>query len=465
MNGQEVSMIRGSSPAPDPEPAADSVPALTPLPFPHVRTEAPSLDGTPLARERFPFSVVAKPSGAACNLDCQYCFFLSKELLYDVPRQRMSEDTLERYIAEFLAASADGEVTMLWQGGEPTLRGLDFFRRAVLLCEDYRRPSQRVVHAIQTNATLIDRDWAQFLAKHDVLVGVSIDGPEALHDAYRLNKGGRGTHTMVIRGWRYLQEAGVRCNVLCTVHHANEHHAREVYEYFRDELGAEFMQFIPIVERVDPEYADLAENGWRGEGERAPSVLYRQHGSDVTSRSVDPEAYGQFLSTVFDCWVKRDVGRVFVQDFDSALSALFGAASVCVHAPECGFNFAMEFNGDVYACDHWVEPDWLVGNVASDAFADLARTDTMGRFSRKKRLELTGQCRRCPYLQLCYGGCPKDRFVRSVDGEYGQNYLCAGYEHFYRHISADLERMAGLIVSGRPASDIMNDTRKGTCRT
>ena len=221
----------------------------------------------PLTRRQLPFSVVAKPTGAACNLDCQYCFFLSKELLYATKRQQMNEETLATYVAEYLAASPDGEVTMLWQGGEPTLRGLPFFRTLVKLCERYRRPGQHVVHAMQTNGTLIDEEWAEFLKANDVLVGVSIDGPEPYHDAYRLNRAGRGTHAMVIRGWNILRQAGVRCNVLCTVHHANEEHGLVVYRYFRDELGADFMQFIPIVERVDPSQLERAEHdGWRATG-------------------------------------------------------------------------------------------------------------------------------------------------------------------------------------------------------
>ena len=203
---------------------------------PEAAAPQPEATAGPLHRRRLPLSVVAKPTGAACNLDCQYCFFLSKELLYNVPRQLMSEETLEIYVAEYLAASGDGEVTMLWQGGEPTLRGLPFFRRLIELCETYRRPGQKVVHALQTNGTLIDEQWAAFLADNDVLVGVSMDGPPAMHDAYRLNRGGRGTHSMVLRGWRHLVDAGVRRNILCTVHAANQDHGAEVYRYFRDEL-------------------------------------------------------------------------------------------------------------------------------------------------------------------------------------------------------------------------------------
>lgn len=421
---------------------------------PSTLVQAPVHTG-PLNRRTLPFSVVTKPAGAACNLDCQYCFFLSKELLYDVPRQQMSEETLEHYVAEYLAASPDGEVTMLWQGGEPTLRGLPFYNKLIDLCETYRRPTQHVNHALQTNGTLIDDDWAAFLREHDVLVGVSMDGPQEYHDAYRLNRGGRGTHHMVVKGWNILQRHGVRCNILCTVHHANEEHGAQVYRYFRDELGAQYMQFIPIVERVNPADLQRAERGgWRKTGK--VDLLYRQAGDAVTSRSTRALQYGRFLNEIFDEWIAHDVGQVFVQDFDAALSAIFGQYPVCVHAPECGTNMALEFNGDVYACDHWVEPDWLVGNVMKDDFHTLAHTEKMRDFAKKKRVELTQQCRHCPFLRMCNGGCPKDRFVQSADGEPGQNYLCAGFQEFFGHIRPHIIGMARLLRSGRPASDIMN---------
>lgn len=397
-----------------------------------------------------PFSVVTKPTGAACNLDCSYCFFLSKELLYESARQTMDEKTLNTYVQEFLAAQPDGEVTMLWQGGEPTMRGIDFFRRAVELAKKHARPGQHVQHALQTNATLIDPTWAAFLKEENFLVGVSIDGPPGMHNAYRVNRAARGTYDQVLRGYRHLKDAGVDINILCTVHAANQDHPIEVYRHFRDDLGATFMQFIPIVERVEAHNLATAEEGWRGEG-----LLYTQTGDAVTSRSVDPAAYGRFLSAIFDEWVTRDVGEVFVQDFDSALSAFFNRASVCVHAPECGYNFAMEFNGDVYACDHWVEPDYLLGNIADTSFPELARSERMREFGLKKNRQLTQQCRTCPVLKLCWGGCPKDRFITSKNGEAGHNYLCDGYYSFYRHILPDMTRMARLIAAGKPAALVM----------
>lgn len=342
---------------------------------------------------------------------------------------------------------------MLWQGGEPTLRGLAFFERAVQLCELHRRPTQRVRHALQTNGTLITREWARFFADHDVLVGVSIDGPAELHDAYRLNRGGRGTHAMVVRGWETLAQAGVETNILCTVNAANEDHGEEVYRYFRDELGARYLQFIPIVERVRAADLAQAERGWRS---GASALLYRQDGDCVTSRSTSPRSYGRFLCDVFDQWLASDVGQVFIQDVDSTLSAMFGSASVCVHAPRCGANMAMEFNGDVYACDHWVEPEWLVGSIESSSFARLASSEKMREFARLKP-DLDEECRACPHLRLCWGGCPKDRFVARRDGR-THNYLCEGYRAFYEHSTPALRAIGMLISAGRPASDIMNPT-------
>ena len=411
--------------------------------------------------QRVPISVVAKPTGAACNLDCSYCFFLSKELLYDQQRQQMSEETLDIYVRTFLDANPDGEVTMLWQGGEPTLRGLPFFKRAMQLADRYRRPRQQVRHALQTNATLIDEKWANFLAENDVLVGVSIDGPAHIHDSYRVNRAGRGSHKQVIRGWNLLRDAGVRCNILCTVHHVNERSPLEVYRYFRDDLGADFIQFIPIVERVNRDSLKEAETGWRD-----TQLLYRQQGSCVTSRSVDPQAYGDFLLKIFQEWIQRDVGSVFVQDFDSALGAFFTGPTVCVHAPECGNNVALEFNGDVYACDHWVEPDWLVANIYSTKLSSVPKANVMREFAKKKNTYLPQRCRECSVRRLCNGGCPKDRFVGDA-GESGheqQNYLCEGYYRFYSSIKPDLVAMARLIRAGRFASDIMDPKVRASLR-
>lgn len=435
------------------------------------------------AHPSLPFSVVAKPTGAACNLDCTYCFFLSKELLYQQKQQRMSESTLAKYLEKFFASHPDGPVILPWQGGEPTLRGIEFFETVVKIAKRYARPSQQIEHALQTNGTLINEKWANFLAKHNFLVGVSIDGPPKLHNAYRINKAGRATYQQVRRGWDLLQKYQVRTNILCTVHHANQAHPIEVYQHFRDDLGANFLQFIPIVERVDPAQISKAEAGWgtstidentsreieNSKYQTKPNstrLIYRQAGNAVTSRSVTPQAWGEFLCKIFDLWVQTDVGKVFVQHFDTALSAIFGLHTLCVHAPQCGNALAIEFNGDVYSCDHYVEPGYLLGNVNSaDTFTQMLNNPIQKKFGHNKTL-LPQTCEKCAVKQFCYGGCPKDRFLSGQAAlkwaketvsatEPALNYLCYGYKQFFTHAQTDLNIMANLLRAGKPAANIM----------
>ncbi|AFV88206.1 putative arylsulfatase regulator [Acidipropionibacterium acidipropionici ATCC 4875] len=396
---------------------------------------------------------MAKPTGAACNLDCTYCFFLSKELLHDRDSQQMSEATLERYIADFLGSQPDGDVTLEWQGGEPTMRGLPFFRRAVEIAEQYRWPAQSVRHSLQTNGTLIDDQWARFLAGNGFLVGLSMDGPAEDHDAYRVNRAGRPTHDQVLRGWKILQAHGVQTNILCTVHAANADHPLEVYRYFRDELGATYLQFIPIVERTSRKLLPLADAGWHEPGEARP--FYTQKGRHVTERSVGPEQWGRFMSTIWDEWVVRDVGRVYVQHFDTALGNAMGQYSMCVHSPTCGDAVAVLHNGDVYACDHYVEPDYVRGNIAEVSLRDVLDSTEQRQFGTDKATTLSQQCQDCPVKWACWGGCPKDRFVPVDGGRHQQNYLCAGYFEFFSHITPDIARMTQLIRMGRPAAAIM----------
>ncbi|MDO5736609.1 MAG: anaerobic sulfatase maturase [Propionibacteriaceae bacterium] len=405
-------------------------------------------------RRNLPFSVVTKPTGAACNLDCTYCFFLSKELLYDAAGQRMSEATLRAYIANQLDSQPDGDVMLVWQGGEPTMRGLAFYREAVRLGKELKRPRQSVQHSMQTNGTLLDDDWCEFLAAENFLVGLSVDGPERLHDAYRVNKAGRGTHAQVMRGWDVLRKHSVETNVLCTVNAANADHGAEVYRWFRDVMGTTFLQFIPIVERVPRADLASAEKGWIGpDGAR---LLYRQTGDAVTSRSVTAPQWGNFLCEVFDEWRKHDVGTMYVQHFDTMLAARFGQYSLCVHAPECGTALAVEHNGDIYSCDHYVEPGYKLGNIHADRLSDVLASDQQRDFGGSKRTGLTQQCQRCPVRWACHGGCPKDRFDTSVDGEAGHNYLCAGYFKFFSHSTATVERMARLLQAGRAPAEVMS---------
>jgi uncharacterized protein len=408
-----------------------------------------------------PFHVLAKPTGAVCNLDCSYCFFLSKELLYPDSPLRMSGDTLELYLRQLVAAHAGiEEVIVAWQGGEPTLMGLDFFRRAVAIVDDALQDGQRALHTIQTNATRIDAEWARFLGEKGFLVGVSIDGPEAVHDTYRLTKGGRGSFAQVMTGLAHLREAGVEWNALTTVHDANAERGREIYRFLRDDCRARFIQFIPIVERL----TDAAPQTWSSWRDRP---LYTQDGDHASARSVGGEQYGRFLVDVFEEWVRRDVGTVYVQLFDVTLANWVGAPpTLCVHSQTCGRSLALEHNGDVYSCDHYVEPDFLLGNIADTPLVELVESERQRAFGQAKLDTLPAQCMECDVRFACHGGCPKDRFTRTPGGEPGLNYLCPGYKVFFGHTAPAMRFMAEQLRSRRAPAQIMQrygdeDARRG----
>ncbi len=405
------------------------------------------------------YHLLAKPAGAACNLGCRYCFFLSKENLYPARESPlMPDDLLETTIRQLMELSIGPQVEVSWQGGEPLLRGLDFFRRSVELAEKYRKPHQRVLHTVQTNGTLIDDQWAEFFKQNSYLVGVSIDGPREMHDAFRVAKGGEGSFDDVIRGWRCLQEHEVDANILCTIHAANEDHPLEVYRFFRDELKAGYIQFIPIVERATPETIALADRGWSGlTGMDRP--LYTQTGNFVTERSVKVGKFGKFLIAIFDEWLKRDVARVFVVTFDVALGSWLGQHNACIVSPTCGASLVMERNGDVYSCDHYVEPDHRLGNVRETPLGDLVLMEKQRRFGQAKYDTLPNYCRKCSALFACYGECPRNRFIKTPDGEDGLNYLCEGYKAFFQHIDKPMRTMAELVCKGRFADEIMETKR------
>jgi uncharacterized protein len=401
------------------------------------------------------FHVLAKPTGAICNLDCKYCFFLSKESLYPDSKFRMADDLLETYIRQLLQSHRAPEVSVAWQGGEPTLMKLPFFRRSIELVERYRQPGQKIQHTIQTNGTILDDEWCALFKQHGFLVGLSIDGPRHIHDAYRVDKQGRGTFDNVVRAWTLLRKHGVDTNVLCTVHAANQDAPLEVYRFFRDTLGAEFLQFIPIVERVREELLPLANEGW---GERAgrDRPFYKLEGDRVTSRSVQAEPYGRFLIAIFDEWIRQDVGKVFVQHFDSALANWMGVpGAVCIFAETCGNAVALEHNGDLYSCDHYVEPEFKLGNIREQPMIDMIASERQVRFGLDKRDSLPRYCRECAVRFACHGECPKNRFISTPDGEPGLNYLCAAYKAFFTHVDAPMKLMTGLLHQGRFADEVM----------
>jgi uncharacterized protein len=368
----------------------------------------------------------------------------------------MSTETLESYLKQLLASQPDGPVSIAWQGGEPTLMGLDFYRQVIELIKQYARPTQTIEHTMQTNGTLLDDDWAKFLKQNSVLVGLSIDGPQPMHDQYRVWKDGRGSFDDVVKAWELLQRHQVDTNILCSLSAANADHPTEVYQFFRNELGAKHIQFIPIVERSTPIDLEIAEKGWSEKPGRR-RILYTQQGNLVTSRSITGKQYGDFLSAVFDEWLAHDVGEVFIQIFDVTLGAHVGMYSLCVHAPTCGSALALEHNGDMYSCDHFVEPDYKLGNIHQSPMIDLVTSPQQVQFGRNKQSLLPRMCQECDVRFACNGGCPKDRFIETPDGEPGLNYLCEGFQTFFRHVDAPMKRMAELISQGRFADEIMSE--------
>ena len=385
------------------------------------------------------FHVLAKPSGATCNLACSYCFFLDKELLYPNSKFRMSEETLEAYIQQLINAHRSNQVTVAWQGGEPTLMGVDFYRKAIQFQEKYRRPGMTFENTMQTNGTLLDDEWCEFLKENNFLIGISIDGPRRLHDAHRVDKGGAPTFDRVMRGLRLLQKHGVEYNILTTVNRINADHPREVYHFLRDEAGTEWIQFIPVVERMNPNGLNLV-----------------QVGDQVSPRTVRAEQFGRFLIQVFDEWIANDVGKVFVQTFEAALrNWMQMPPNMCVFEKTCGYGLALEHNGDLYSCDHYVEPDYLLGNIKEENMLDMIGTDEQFKFGQDKFDTLPKYCLECPVLFACNGECPKNRFIETPDGEPGLNYLCAGYKAFFQRVDEAMNLMAFLMRNGRPASDVM----------
>ena len=401
------------------------------------------------------FHLLSKPSGSTCNINCTYCFFLSKEALYPNEKSRMSQETLEEYIRQLLESHRSPEVTIAWQGGEPTLMRLEFFKKSVEIANKYKKPGQVLQHTFQTNGILLDDEWCAFFKEHNFLVGLSVDGPRDIHDAYRVDRGAKGTFDRVMKGWAKLREFGVDFNILCTVNAANEKRGREVYQFFRDELHAEWIQFIPIVERATKETIDIANQGWAEQAGRN-RLLYTQNGTLVTERSVGGKQYGQFLIDIFEEWVRHDVGKVYVQLFDVTLEAYTGRHLLCIHAPTCGLGPALEHNGDLYSCDHFVEPKFKLGNIHEKHMLEMVSSPEQQKFGNDKRDTLTAQCKRCDVQALCNGGCPKDRFSLSKDGEPGQNYLCSGLELFYKHTQPAMQNMILLLRQNQAPAQIMN---------
>lgn len=377
------------------------------------------------------FQVITKPSGAACNLSCRYCFYLSKGSLYPGSSSRMSDDLLESYIRQHIEAHSAPEITFNWQGGEPVLMGLDFFMKAVRLQQKFIKPGARILNTLQTNATILNREWCRFLHDNKFLVGVSLDGPRAEHDAYRCDKAGAPAFDRVMAGIEFLREQQVEFNILSCIHAKNAGRGLEVYRFLRDEVRAPVIQFIPVVERVDGSEA-------------------------LSAHSVTGRQYGEFLISVFDEWVRRDVGRMFVQIFDVALGIWFGwPSTLCVFAETCGEAPALEHNGDLFSCDHYVDSDHKLGNITQTHLADLLASSRQRTFGLTKSRLLPRICKECAVRFACNGGCPKDRFFKSPDGAPTLNALCEGLRAFFTHIDPSMRIMAELLRRRRSPAGIM----------
>ncbi len=400
--------------------------------------------------------VVAKPIGPMCNLNCEYCFYLEKQTLFgEREKYRMSDEALSAFITNYIKSQPTPVVEFVWQGGEPTLLGIDFFKRVVELQKPFLH-QKTITNSLQTNGTLLTDEWCDFLKKYNFMVGISLDGPKEIHDRYRRDHHGNGTFELVIRGLRLLQKHKVEYNVLACVARDTSKRPLDVYRFFKNE-GVEFIQLTPIVERLSDVHS--APPGLHLAGPAALDKKGQQ--GDVTPWAVDPKEYGDFLIAVYEEWVRHDVGKVFVMNFEWALNAWIGNPSpVCVHAKQCGRSLVIEHNGDVYACDHCVYPQYKLGNILTDALPSMVQKSLKSGFGISKETALPRWCRECEVLSACQGGCPKHRFETSCYDEPGLHYLCAGYKMFFLHIRKYLKAMTTLLANELPASYIM-DAVKG----
>jgi uncharacterized protein len=395
------------------------------------------------------FHVMAKPTGPLCNLDCSYCFYLEKEKLYPgTANWAMRGDVLESYIRQYIESQPQETVSFAWQGGEPTLLGIAWFENVLLLQQKYAQ-GKRIENALQTNGVNLDAAWAEFFAVNEFLIGISIDGPRELHDAYRVDKGQQPTLERVMHGIEFLKAADVQFNTLTVVNRKNSHHPLEVYEFLK-QIGSGFMQFIPVVERK------AAQPSPHGLVLLGPEQTLAQ----VTDWSVEPEIFGDFLCAIFDEWVRKDVGEYFVQLFDVTLELWLGVQpSLCVFSETCGNALALEHQGDLYSCDHFVYPENKLGNIMESGIALLAGMEQQAAFGRAKRDSLPAFCRTCDVRFACNGECPKHRFMTTPDGEYGLNYLCAAYKNFFHHVAPYMEFMGRELLNRRAPARVMEYAR------
>jgi uncharacterized protein len=379
------------------------------------------------------FQIFVKPAGATCNLDCHYCYYLQKELLYHGTESfHMPGDLLEEYIVQQIEISPEPVINFFWHGGEPTLLGLDYFRQIVELQRKYQRQGKRITNSIQTNGVLLNEEWCRFFAAESFAVGLSLDGPQALHDRYRVTKSQKPTHKQVMQGYRLLRQHKIPVDILCVVHAQNVQYPLQVYRFFK-EIKAQYLSFIPLVE-LQP-----SAESW------------------VSPRTTPADAFGIFLCTIFDEWVRQDIGRILVQIFEEAARPAYGQDhSLCIFRTTCGDVPVLEHNGDLYSCDHFVTPEHRLGNIRETPLLALLESPVQRAFGQAKLDKLPRYCRECEVRAMCNGGCPKDRILHTAEGEAGLNYLCVGYKHFFTHARPYVARLADLRRAGQPPERLMS---------
>ena len=391
-----------------------------------------------------PLYVMLKPAGAHCNLACKYCYYLEKNKLYPTAqRHLMSDEMLEQFTREYIEAQTMNQVLFTWHGGEPLLRSIDFYRKALSLQQKYAG-GRRIDNVIQTNGTLLTDEWCEFFAQNHWLVGISIDGPQPYHDHYRLTAAGKPSWQKVMQGIKLLKKHGVEWNAMAVVNAYNVNHPLEFYRFFKQN-GCQFLQFTPIVERQT-----------RHEDGRTLASLADKNEIPLSEASVTPEQWGYFLCAIFDEWVRKDVGKIFVEIFDCTLANWMGVSpGICAYSKECGHAGVMEHNGDVYSCDHFVFPEYKLGNIRDHSLIDMLYGEQQQEFSRLKHSSLPRQCKECDMEFACHGECPKNRFMKDKYGDSGLNYLCPGYYHYYQHVAPYMDYMKQELMSQRPPSNIM----------
>ncbi len=415
---------------------------------PNSTTPEARLTAAPFAH---PMYIMVKPVGSACNLRCDYCYYLEKQHLYaNEGRQMLSDELLERFIREYIESQTTPEVLFTWHGGEPLVRPLAFYEKVVRLQQRYAR-GRRIANSLQTNGTLINDDWARFFHDQGWLIGVSLDGPEAYHDAFRRTRGGGPSFRNVIRGIDILNRHAVEWNALAVANRLNGDHPLSFYRFFKN-IGCRYIQVTPVVERLahhddGRQLASLVD-----EGQLAPF-------------SIRPKQWGNFLCTIFDEWVRHDVSMFFINIFDATLANWVGVApGLCTMAKHCGHAGVMEHNGDVYSCDHFVFPEYKLGNIHEQSLVEMMYSERQRRFGRAKADSLPTQCRECQWLNACHGECPRNRFIRTANGEPGLNYLCEGYRQYFSHVAPYMDVMKRLLSEKRPPAEIMDMLASGALR-